>query len=120
MAKRSTASTTCSRSVRPAIVSAFSSSTDALLAFRADPESYDVVITDQTMPEMTGVQLTQEIRKINTTVPVILCTGYSETVTEHSAHYYGVTEFLMKPVSIQDLSKTTKSDGQNPFAPFFG
>ncbi len=57
------------------------------------------------MPEMTGVQLTQEIRRISDTIPVILCTGYSETVTEQSASYYGITGFLMKPVNVYDLAK---------------
>jgi YesN/AraC family two-component response regulator len=61
------------------------------------------------MPEMTGVQLIQEIRKISSTLPVILCTGYSETVTKESAHYYGVTEFLMKPINIHDLAKTIEA-----------
>ncbi len=82
------------------------SSLTTLKTFRDNPQGYDLLITDQTMPEMTGVQLTQEIRKISSTLPVILCTGYSETVTEHSAHYYGVTEFLMKPVNIHDLAQT--------------
>jgi PAS domain S-box-containing protein len=87
-------------------VFASQSSLTTLKTFQDNPQGYDLLITDQTMPEMTGVQLTQEIRKISSTLPVILCTGYSETVTEHSAHYYGVTEFLMKPVNIHDLAQT--------------
>ena len=90
-------------------VTASQSSLTTLKTFRDNPLGYDLIITDQTMPEMTGVQLTQEIRKISSTVPVILCTGYSETVTEHSAHYYGVTEFLMKPINIHDLAKTIEA-----------
>ena len=87
-------------------VTASQSSLTTLKTFRDNHQGYDLLITDQTMPEMTGVQLTQEIRKISKTLPVILCTGYSETVTEQSAHYYGVTEFLMKPVNIHDLAQT--------------
>ena len=87
-------------------VTASQSSLITLKTFRDNPQGYDLLITDQTMPEMTGVQLIQEIRKISSTMPVILCTGYSETVSEDSAHYYGVTEFLMKPINIHDLAKT--------------
>ncbi|WP_319585491.1 PAS domain S-box protein [uncultured Desulfobulbus sp.] len=87
-------------------VTATQSSPTALQTFQENPHGYDLLITDQTMPEMTGVQLTQEIRRINNTIPIILCTGYSETVTEQSAGYYGITGFLMKPVNVSDLAKT--------------
>ncbi len=82
------------------------SSLKTLETFMGDPEGYDLLITDQSMPEMTGAQLAQEIRKISSTLPIILCTGYSETVTEQSASYYGITSFLMKPVNVHDLAKT--------------
>lgn len=86
-------------------VTASQSSLTTLKTFKDHPEDYDLLITDQTMPEMTGVQLAQEIRKINKAMPIILCTGYSEIVTEHSATYYGITSFLMKPVNIHDLAR---------------
>lgn len=86
-------------------VTASQSSLNALKIFRDNPQGYDLLITDQTMPEMTGVQLTKEIRRISNTIPVILCTGYSETVTEQSTSYYGITGFLMKPVNVYDLAK---------------
>ncbi|WP_136808197.1 PAS domain S-box protein [Desulfosediminicola flagellatus] len=86
-------------------VTASQSSVDTLKIFRENPDNYDLVITDQTMPDMTGVQLIQEIRTINQSIPIILCTGYSETVTEQSASYYGITGFLMKPINVHDLAK---------------
>lgn len=86
-------------------VTASQSSHAILKTFKDHPEDYDLLITDQTMPGMTGVQLAQEIRKINKTMPIILCTGYSEIVSEYSAAYYGITSFLMKPVNIHDLAR---------------
>ena len=86
-------------------VTASQSSVKTLKTFRDDPDGYDLLITDQTMPEMTGVQLSLEVRKIRNTIPIILCTGYSELVTEQSASYYGITDYLMKPVNIYDLAQ---------------
>jgi PAS domain S-box-containing protein len=80
-------------------------STEALDLIQTGPNEYDLLITDQTMPEMTGVQLIEEVRKINRTIPIILCTGFSEVVTEDSASYYGINRFLMKPVSLRELGK---------------
>ncbi|MDD2467630.1 MAG: PAS domain S-box protein [Desulfobulbus sp.] len=87
-------------------VTASQSSLKTLEIFKAAPSSYDLLITDQSMPEMTGAQLSQEVRRMNPSIPIILCTGYSETVTEQSANYYGITSFLMKPVNVHDLAKT--------------
>ncbi len=87
-------------------VTASQSSLKTLEIFKAAPSGYDLLITDQSMPEMTGAQLAQEVRKINACIPIILCTGYSETVTEQSANYYGINTFLMKPVNVHDLAHT--------------
>ena len=57
------------------------------------------------MPEVTGVQLTAEIRKRNPGVPIILCTGYSEAVTAQSARQLGITALIMKPVTRNELAK---------------
>lgn len=86
------------------LVVASHSSLRTLEIFKNNPEAFDLVITDQTMPEMTGVQLAAEIRKHHPTKPIILCTGYSETVTEQSAEHFGITRFLMKPVICRDLA----------------
>jgi PAS domain S-box-containing protein len=87
-------------------VTACGSSLECLETFRNNAGEYHLLITDQTMPEMTGVQLIQEIRAIGATLPVILCTGYSETVIAQTIAYYGITRLLMKPVSIDELART--------------
>ena len=86
-------------------VTANHSSAKTLEIFSEDPKGFDLVITDQTMPEMTGVQLVSEIRQRNPNLPVILCTGYSETVSEQTIKYYRITKFLMKPVSRRDIAQ---------------
>ena len=78
-------------------VSAYSHSMEALEAFRNDPAQFDLVITDQTMPELTGTELAQGILKIRPDVPIILCTGFSHLVNEETAKAIGVREFTLKP-----------------------
>ena len=87
-------------------VRACSSSVQALEHLRADPAAFDLIITDQTMPEMTGVQLAADIRAINQTLPLILCTGYSEAVTAQTAKRLGITNILMKPITRSELART--------------
>jgi PAS domain S-box-containing protein len=86
-------------------VQCFQRSLEALQEIRNNPNQYDLLITDQTMPEMTGVQLIQEVRKVNASLPIILCTGFSEIVTKKSASYYGIDRFLMKPVNVNEMAK---------------
>lgn len=85
-------------------VTAAQNSLNGLHIFREAPNGFDLVITDQTMPEMTGLHLISEIRKLKPDVPVILCTGYNETVSEKTVEHYRITKFLMKPVSRGDLA----------------
>ncbi len=80
------------------------SSLEALEAFRADPDRFDLVITDLTMPNMTGVELSQELVQIRPDVPIILCTGFSEIVTAEEARAMGIRELLMKPILIDELT----------------
>lgn len=90
-------------------VTSKSSSTEALDTFRARPESFDLVITDMTMPTMTGIELAKEIIKIRPEIPVILCTGYSEIITEEKAKSLGVRQFIMKPLFKKDLSAAIRN-----------
>jgi len=76
---------------------------DALETFRED-RAFDLVITDQTMPEMTGVMLAAELLKLKPDLPVILFTGYSESVSRETAQEVGISEFLMKPLSKRELA----------------
>ena len=79
---------------------------DALEAFRKNPYQFDLVFTDMTMPNMSGAMLAREMLKIRHDIPVILVTGFSERINEEDAKSIGIREFLMKPVSLTNLSRT--------------
>jgi CheY-like chemotaxis protein len=84
------------------------SSVEALEFFRADPERFDGVITDMTMPQLTGLNLAREILAIRPALPIVLCTGFSEQADEARAHSAGVRSFLFKPLVIAELAKTLR------------
>lgn len=86
-------------------VTAKTSSTEALVTFRAHPMSYDLVITDMTMPNMRGDVLAKEILKSRPDIPIILCTGYSEMISEEKAKALGIHRFVMKPLFKKDLAR---------------
>ncbi len=77
---------------------------DALGYFLIDKVKIDLLITDMAMPGMTGRRLITEVRKLKPDLPVILCTGYSETMTEKTAKALGVSHYLEKPYEMIDLS----------------
>ena len=81
-------------------------STQALLVFENNPHCFDVVITDQTMPHLTGEMLSRELLKIRPNLPIILCTGYSHIVTRKKAEAVGIQAYLVKPVLFQELAST--------------
>jgi PAS domain S-box-containing protein len=81
------------------------SSIETLEAFRANPDKFDLVITDMTMPNMTGVHLTQKLIEIRPDIPVIICTGFSEKISEHKAEAMGIHGYVMKPVVRSELAK---------------
>jgi PAS domain S-box-containing protein len=80
------------------------SSAEALELFRAQPKRFDLVITDYTMPKMTGADLAVEMMKIRPDIPIILCTGFNERITEEKAREMGIRAFLMKPVTMRDIA----------------
>jgi PAS domain S-box-containing protein len=82
-----------------------SDSRSALSAFRADPGAFDLVMTDLTMPGLTGVDLAREILQLRPDVPIVLCTGFSETETAEKARQVGIKELLMKPLVMQDIAE---------------
>ena len=84
------------------------SSVEALEVFRLGPESFDLVITDQTMPYMTGDQLVLELKKIRPDIPVVLCTGFSLVMDEAKAKALGIDAFLLKPVLRKEMSETIR------------
>ncbi|MBF0468908.1 MAG: response regulator [Desulfamplus sp.] len=79
-------------------------SVEALEKLKYKPEAFDLVITDQTMPEMTGCDLARQIWKIRPDIPVILCSGFNDLVNSESAKRLGIREYLMKPYSKQDIA----------------
>ncbi len=82
-----------------------SSSLEALQTFQNTPNEFDIVITDQTMPDMTGSDLARRMMQIRPDIPIILCTGYSNLIDELSAKSLGIKEFALKPLTIKVLSK---------------
>ncbi len=80
----------------------------ALWEFRRRPEAFDLVITDQNMPCLSGENLAAEILRLRPDMPVILCTGYSEQVNEETAKAKGIREFIMKPFSLQGIAGTIR------------
>ena len=78
---------------------------EALKMFQADPDGFDLVITDMTMPGVTGDKLVAQIMKIRPDMPVILCTGYSERVDPQQARKIGINAFLMKPINLYELTE---------------
>jgi CheY-like chemotaxis protein len=65
---------------------------------------FDIVVTDQTMPKMTGLDLIQHIRDLDLDIPVIICTGFSENINTKTAEQIGVADILFKPVTKRDLA----------------
>jgi PAS domain S-box-containing protein len=87
-------------------VTATTSPAEAWKLFRE--EGYDVVITDQTMPGITGLELARKMLKARKSIPVILCTGFSETASPEKAESAGITEYLLKPVDKKELARTVR------------
>lgn len=86
-------------------VVALSSSSEAMDTFKKEPDKFDIIITDQTMPEKTGTDLVKHILSIRPDLPVILSTGYSDMITAEKAKKIGVREFTMKPFDIRVMAK---------------
>ena len=89
-------------------VTALTSSIDALKVFQDNPNDFDLVITDMTMPKMTGEELIRKIFNVRPEMPIIMCTGYSELIDEEKAKILGIKSYIMKPVSQQNIAKTIR------------
>ncbi|MBM9511568.1 response regulator [Desulfogranum marinum] len=81
------------------------SSLNALKLFRLNPGEFDLVITDLSMPNMTGVQLAEEFLKIRPDIPLIICSGLNEKNNQEKAKLVGVTRFMAKPITFSELSQ---------------
>jgi signal transduction histidine kinase/ActR/RegA family two-component response regulator len=84
------------------------SSIEALKTFRANPTDFDLVITDMTMPNMTGDQLAKELIAIRSDIPVIICTGFSESINREKAESAGIKGLLMKPVVKSEMAEMVR------------
>lgn len=84
----------------------FNDSISALDKFKSDPSTFDLVITDQTMPKLLGTELSRKILEIRPDMPIILNTGYSPVASKSEAKKIGIKEFMMKPITISELSVT--------------
>jgi PAS domain S-box-containing protein len=89
-------------------VTTMTDSREALKLFIANADRFDLVITDQTMPEMTGKDLIEQLLKIKPALPTIICTGFSSKVSEEQAKELGASAFLMKPLDLPVLLQTVR------------
>ena len=89
-------------------VTAMTSSLEALKAFEAKPDRFHLVITDQTMPKMTGTQLAKEMLRIRPDIPIIICTGFSAQISEEKTKELGVRRLLIKPFVLRDVAEVIR------------
>jgi len=80
-------------------------SKEALKLFSSNPEDYDLIITDQSMPDMTGIRLTEEVLKIRNDMPVILCTGFRDIPSEEDFKEYGIRDIILKPIRLREIAE---------------
>ncbi len=90
-------------------VSSFTDSTQALRFFMKDPECADIVITDQAMPGLSGINLAEEMLRIRPDLPIIICTGFGDSIFEEKIQAIGIRTCLMKPLSIRDLATSIRN-----------
>ncbi|MCI5124660.1 MAG: response regulator, partial [Candidatus Electrothrix sp. AR5] len=83
---------------------AYTDSSEALAAFQQQPDSVDLVLTDMTMPKMTGDELTRRVLALRPDLPVIICTGFSELIDEEKARELGARALIMKPLTKKELA----------------
>jgi CheY-like chemotaxis protein len=84
------------------------SSAEALELFRMKSHQFDLVITDMNMPHMTGDKLAREIINIRPDIPIILCTGYSDRISDEAAKKIGIRQFVMKPIEMRKLANIVR------------
>lgn len=90
------------------IITATTNSLEAYDRFRSAPEGFDLVVTDLTMPNMTGIDLAEKIIQLNPDLPIIMCTGFSELITPEQAQAVGIREVLFKPVARWQLAMAVR------------
>ena len=81
---------------------------EALALFRSHPGRFDLVITDMTMPGLSGDGLAQKLMKIKPNIPVLLCTGYSDRIDRDKAGKMGIAGYALKPLDLGELARTVR------------
>ena len=89
-------------------VTARTGSVEALAVFRSQPENFDLVLTDIAMPNMSGLELSEELLRIRADIPIVLCTGFSETVSREKAIAVGIRDYIMKPFVSSRIAATIR------------
>jgi CheY-like chemotaxis protein len=87
---------------------------DALALFEAKPDGFALVITDQTMPKLTGFELARHLLRLRPGLPIILCTGFSETVSRQDAQGAGIRDFMVKPIEFRSLARAVRAAIDGP------
>jgi CheY-like chemotaxis protein len=90
-------------------VTAVGNSAKALELFTAAPDAFDLVITDQAMPDLTGIELVERMRSVRKNIPTIMVTGFSETIDSERAKKMGIQQFLMKPLVRRELAEVIRN-----------
>ena len=83
-------------------------SVKALELFRVQPEAFAVVVTDMSMPKMSGVELARAILSIRPDMPIVLCTGYSAGIDRETVLSMGIRDLIMKPITMQALALSVR------------
>lgn len=89
-------------------VVAKTNSIEALMLFQEAPDEFDLVITDITMPGMAGDRLAQKILELRSNIPIIMCTGYNQSITEEKAKGIGIRDYILKPFRMSLLAETVR------------
>jgi CheY-like chemotaxis protein len=85
-------------------VTSFTSSIEALEAFRKNPQGFDLLLTDMNMPKLSGLDLAREVTGIRPDTPIVLCTGFSETISSSHSASLGIRKTIMKPMVARDIA----------------
>ena len=87
---------------------------EAFQLLKADPQQFDLIITDQTMPKMTGSELVHKALELRSGLPIILCTGYSDQISPEQAQMLGIRKFLYKPIHLAELALSVREALDRP------
>lgn len=82
---------------------------EVLDLFKSNPDQYDLIITDMTMPQMTGVKLSEKLKAVRSDIPIIVCTGHSSLIDEEKAKTIGIEGFAMEPIVLRDIARVVRS-----------